>query len=93
MSHFTVSDGAVWMVGEHKPCRLSDWQCDQLLDLYEDAGAADLFNRLYAAQRKAMGELHMPRVSSLRGLSLVVNNSPREAARAMLKASVEEIVK
>lgn len=88
MSDFRAIDGAVWMLGNHKPCRLSDSMCDRLLDLFEDAGAADLFNRLHEAQRKAMGELFTPRVSSLRGLSLVVDNDAKEEVRIMLKASL-----
>jgi hypothetical protein len=91
MSEFIVQDDAVWMVGAHKPWRMSDHAVDTMLDLLEDAGAGDLFNRLYEAQRKAMGPLHTPRVTSLRGLSLVVDNAPRVIVRQMLSASVAEI--
>jgi hypothetical protein len=88
---FLVQDDAVWMVGEHKPVRLTDGQCDALLDLFEDAGAADLFNRLYEAQRKAMGPLFIPRASAMRGLALVVDNGSKLSVRDMLSASVERI--
>jgi hypothetical protein len=65
MTEFTVTNGSVWMVGNHKPCRLTDSMVDRLLDFYEDAGCVELFNALYEAQREAMGDLFIERVSVL----------------------------
>jgi hypothetical protein len=77
---------------------MSDWAVDQLLDQLQtdaergDEGARELFNALYAAQRQAMGSLHIPRVTSLRsGPTLIVNNDPTAVVRRMLERSVEEI--
>jgi hypothetical protein len=79
MTDFLVENERVVMVGNHAPVTLSDGSVEGLLDIYEQEGAADLFNRLYSAQAKALGDLHIPRVSSLRGVALVINNQRRAA--------------
>lgn len=68
---FTVQDNAVWMTGAHKPWRMSDGAVETMLDLFEDAGEAALFNELYAAQQRAMGDLFIPRATSFPKLRLV----------------------
>lgn len=86
MSHFEVHNGEVVMIGDHKPVRLADWQCDRLLDLFEDTSAADLFNRLYAAQKAAMGELFLPRVTAFRTApTLIVDNTMDVAAHTFTR--------
>jgi hypothetical protein len=81
MSDFVALGDAVWMIGRHAPWRMSDHAVDVMLDLFEDAGEHSRFNDLYEAQKAAMGDLHIPRVTSIRRSPvLVVDNAPDVAA-------------
>lgn len=66
--------------------RLSEAAVDQLLDIFEAEGAAEIFNDLYTAAQQAYGTNFIPRTSCLR---LVVNNDPQAVLRAQLVASLE----
>ena len=89
MSAFLAQHGAVVMIGQHAPWRMSEVAVDSMLDLLELEGHAELFNDLWQAAKQAYGEDMTPRVTSIRGLSLVVNNTAQDCVRHMLSASVE----
>lgn len=81
------------MVGNHHPWRMSEAAVDAFLDTFELEGCAELFNQLYVAAQQAYGEDFPPRVTSIRGLTLVVNNpGPFVSPDTMLSASVEEMI-
>lgn len=63
MSAFIVSEGAVWMVGKHKPARLSEPLVERLLDVFDEADAPEQFNELFDAYVRTGG---VPRCSSFR---------------------------
>jgi hypothetical protein len=68
---FHARNGFVWLVSERHEHRLTDGQVDRLLDIMEEAGAAEPFNILYQLQKQALGEDFIERVSPLLGLRLV----------------------
>lgn len=87
MSEFIPLGGHVWMTGKHTPWRMSDIAVDTMLDLFEREGETTRFNDLYEAQKAAMGEDFIPRVTSLRKAPvLVVNNTPDVAANNFTQA-------
>jgi hypothetical protein len=89
MLTFAARAGYVWLVTERHEHRLTDGQTDRFLDLLEECGAAEDFNRLYQVQKQALGEDFIPRVSPLIGLRLVTENPAREVVGAMLAACPE----
>lgn len=66
MSRFVVQDRAVWMLGEHRPIRLTEPVIDGFLDLFETAGASDLHAQLWQARADAAVALLIPRASATR---------------------------
>lgn len=67
---FTASSGQVYMVDGPWEVRLTEAQCDQLLDIFDEANAVRSFNDLYAACSLAG---HVEKVVSRKALRLVVS--------------------
>lgn len=64
MSAFIPAGSEVLMITEAGPVRLTNDQCERLLDIFDEAEAVRPFNELYAAHVAAGG---LERVTSLRG--------------------------
>lgn len=90
--NFFADNGAVYMRDGPWSSRLTQAQCDCLLDIWDECNAVSAFNCLYDAVQAAG---YLPPIitnKALRRPALVVDNTAQGVVRHMLAASVDDML-